>query len=186
MNQKRTAIFGGSFNPIHKGHIALARYILKKKFADEVWFLISPQNPLKKDSDLLDENIRLELAKAALIHEKNIFASDFEFNLSRPSYTWNTLNALTTEYPSRKFLLTIGADNWTIFNKWAHSEDIIKHYPILIYPRKNYSVNEETLPATVHYMNAPLYPYASTDIRHALQTLKEMLPEEIFQKYLKL
>lgn len=182
---RRTAILGGSFNPIHNGHIALAKFILKEQIADDVWLLVSPQNPLKKNSDLLDEGFRFHLAKIAVKNEEHIFASDFEFHLSRPSYTWNTLNALSETYPDQEFLLTIGADNWLIFDKWAHYKEIINKYQIIIYPREGFSIDTETLPDTIHYINAPLYPYSSTEIREAYQTLKNMLNKNVLSEYLK-
>ena len=177
MTNIRTAIFGGSFNPIHKGHIALAKQIIKENLSDEVWLLVSPQNPLKKNQELMDEKIRLGLAQTALKNEPNIKASDFEFHLPRPSYTWNTLTALTQTFPGRQFSLVIGADNWNIFDKWAHYTELIQKYPIIIYPRKGYHINVESLPHSVRYLDAPLYPYSSTEVRKAYNTLKEMLTQ---------
>lgn len=175
----RTAILGGSFNPIHKGHIALARHILHQGLADEVWLLVSPQNPLKNNSALLPEGLRLRLAQIAVANESQIKASDFEFHLSRPSYTWNTLCALTQEYPERDFMLTIGADNWLIFDQWAHHDEIRANYPIIVYPREGYSIDPSSLPDSVHYLDSPLYPYSSTEIRAALKTLHEMTDQEV-------
>ena len=184
MIRKRVALFGGSFNPIHNGHIALAKQIISDKLADEVWLLISPQNPLKEESGLMDENIRLDLARKALCNETSIIASDFEFHLPRPSFSWSTLNALSQEYPENDFVLVIGADNWLIFNKWAHYEDIILKYPIIIYPRKGCYIESSKLPKTIHLMDSPLYPFSSTEIRKACETIKKMLPKEIWGDFL--
>ena len=184
MNRIRTAIFGGSFNPIHKGHTALARQIINEQLADEVWLMVSPQNPLKKDSNLMDEEFRLKLAQLAVKNDKNIKVSNFEFKLSRPSYTWKTLLELTQSYPDREFSLVIGADNWNLFNKWAHHNDILLGYPIIIYPRKGYPVNKEMLPDTVHFMDAPIYPYSSTEIRNAYNTLTEMLDSGVLEAFI--
>lgn len=164
--KKRVAIFGGSFNPIHNGHIALAQSVINQGLADEVWLLVSPQNPLKKQGDLLDEQKRLTLAERALDGEKNIKVSDFEFTLPRPSYTWNTLQALSRAYPECKFKLLVGADNWNVFDKWAHYNDILSHYEILVYPREGYDINTASLPPSVSLIHAPLFPISSTDIRH--------------------
>ena len=112
-------IFGGSFNPIHKGHVALARQLLRRAQLDEVWFLVSPQNPLKPQSLLLDDNMRLEMARLALKDEPHLVASDYEFHLPRPSYTWNTLQHLSQDYPQHRFTLIIGADNWQLFSRCA-------------------------------------------------------------------
>ena len=111
----KTGLFGGSFNPIHRGHIHLARQLLRRAHLDEVWFLVSPQNPLKQDMRLAPEEQRLEMVRIALRRFKRLSASDFEFPLPRPSYTWNTLQALSREYPDREFTLLIGGDNWERF-----------------------------------------------------------------------
>lgn len=180
MTLVRTTIFGGSFNPIHNGHIRLSRHILDLGLTDEVWLLVSPQNPLKQKKGLLHEKLRLKLAKLALENEPHIHASDFEFSLPRPSYTWLTLRALHEKYPKRCFSLLIGADNWLIFNQWAHANDILENYQILIYPREDYIINSKELPASVTLIkNAPIFPYSSTQIRQALKAGKdcsEMLP----------
>ena len=107
----RTAVFGGSFNPVHYGHINLAKEILRQDLADEVWLMVSPRNPLKQQADLLDEQTRLRLTRLALADVPGVFASDDEFSLPRPSYTWKTLDALRGKYPDRAFFLVIGGDN---------------------------------------------------------------------------
>ena len=131
----RTGIFGGSFNPIHNGHISLARQLKEKAGLDEVWLMVSPQNPLKQVADLLSDEARLEMARRALKHEEGIIASDYEMHLPKPSYTWNTLQALSKEYPDREFVLMIGGDNWDLFDKWYRAEDIKKNYEIVVYTR---------------------------------------------------
>ena len=117
-------LFGGSFNPIHNGHVRLAKSLLQEAALDEVWFLVSPQNPFKQDQQLLDDDKRLQLVRLALKEEPQLMASDFEFHLPKPSYTWNTLQALEQEYPERKFTLLIGGDNWEAFDKWYCYETI--------------------------------------------------------------
>lgn len=182
---KRTTVFGGSFNPIHIGHINLSRHLLKEGLTDEVWLLISPQNPLKKQTGLIDEQTRLHLAQLALEDEEGITPSDFEFTLPRPSYTWNTLNALKKTYTDRLFSLLIGADNWAIFNRWAHYEDILRHYPIFVYPRIGFEINVKTLPESVKMVQAPMFPYSSTEIRQAIargSSVKDMLPPKVYQQ----
>lgn len=182
---KRTTVFGGSFNPIHIGHINLSRQLLKEGLTDEVWLLISPQNPLKKQASLIDEQTRLHLAQLALEDEEGITPSDFEFTLPRPSYTWNTLNALEKTYPDRLFSLLIGADNWAIFNRWAHYEDILRHYPIFVYPRIGCKINVHALPESVKMVQAPTFPYSSTEIRQAIargSAFKDMLPPKVYQQ----
>ena len=131
----RTGIFGGSFNPIHKGHIILARQLKKQAALDEVWLMVSPQNPLKQHTDLLADEARMEMARKAVEGEEGIMACDYEMHLPKPSYTWNTLQALSRDYPDREFVLMIGGDNWELFDKWYHAEDIRQHFEIVVYTR---------------------------------------------------
>ena len=131
----RTGIFGGSFNPIHNGHISLAQQLKEKAGLDEVWLMVSPQNPLKQNEDLLDDEKRLEMVRLALEGKKGLIASDYEMHLPKPSYTWNTLQALSKDYPEREFVLMIGGDNWDLFDKWYHAEDIKQNYEIIVYTR---------------------------------------------------
>lgn len=133
----RIGIFGGSFNPIHNGHVALGRAMLSAVLLDEVWYMVSPRNPLKvQSSDLAPEEERFQITQAALSGEPGLVASDYEFHLPRPSYTWNTLQHLSQDYPAADFVLIIGGDNWDCFDKWAHYEDILKNYEVAVYPRK--------------------------------------------------
>lgn len=132
----RTGIFGGSFNPIHCGHIALARQLLQRAGLDEIWFVVSPQNPFKQDSELADERLRFSMVKLALAGEPHMAASDFEFSLPRPSYMWNTLRAMTRQYPDRRFTLLVGGDNWAAFGRWHRHADILANYRVVVYPRR--------------------------------------------------
>ena len=131
----RTGIFGGSFNPIHKGHIILAHQLKKQAALDEVWLMVSPQNPLKQHTDLLDDVARMEMARKAVEGEEGVMACDYEMHLPKPSYTWNTLQALSRDYPDREFVLMIGGDNWELFDRWYHAEDIRQHFEIVVYTR---------------------------------------------------
>ena len=132
---KRTGIFGGSFNPIHNGHVSLARQLKERAGLDEVWMMVSPQNPLKQSEELLDDDRRLQMVRLALEGEEGIIASDYEMHLPKPSYTWNTLQALSRDYPDREFVLMIGGDNWALFDRWYHAEDIKAQYEIVVYTR---------------------------------------------------
>lgn len=131
----RTGIFGGSFNPIHNGHISLAQQLKEREGLDEVWLMVSPLNPLKHVDDLLDDEARLEMARKALEGVEGIIVSDYEMHLPKPSYTWNTLQALSRDYPEREFVLMIGGDNWQLFDKWYRAADIKANYQIVVYTR---------------------------------------------------
>ena len=182
--RKRIAIFGGSFNPVHVGHIALARSVVQQQLADEVWLLVSPQNPLKQQADLLPEAQRLALVRKALVNEDGVEVSDFEFHLPRPSYTWNTLQALSAAYPDVDFSLLIGADNWALFHRWAHPVDILAHHQLWVYPRQGVVVDEASLPAGVCLIEAPLFPLSSTDIRNLVrkgESIHGYVPQAIEQ-----
>lgn len=179
---KQVGIYGGSFNPIHNGHIQLAKHILRLSVLDEIWFMVSPQNPLKPQNELLDDHLRLEMTRTALQNEPKLIACDTEFHLSKPSYTWNTLRHLSTEHPEVSFTLIIGADNWLVFNQWAHYEDILRNYEIIIYPRLNAPINKQSLPHNVHLLDTPLYDISSTEVRRHIQQgddVDQLIPTEI-------
>jgi len=159
----RTGIFGGSFNPIHNGHISLARQLREKAGLDEVWLMVSPQNPLKAQADLLDDQIRIEMARLAVEGETGIIASDYEMHLPKPSYTWNTLEALKRDYPDREFVLMIGGDNWQLFDKWYRADDIRNQYQIIVYPRRGCEGGIDGL---------DLIDISSTEIRDCIQAGK--------------
>jgi nicotinate-nucleotide adenylyltransferase len=166
----RTGIFGGSFNPIHKAHIALAENILHTGMVDEVWLLVSPQNPFKKDLHLIDDTVRLEMARKAVEGHSKLKVSDFEFRLPRPSYMYHTLEELQKAYPKHEFSLIIGADNWINFDKWFRADDILKHHDILIYPRKDFEIQSTQLPEHVHLLdNQEIFPVSATEVREKLQ-----------------
>lgn len=170
-SQKLIAIFGGSFNPIHTGHIALAQAVQKQCGLDEVWLMVSPQNPLKRnDSDLLDDHLRLQIAQKALEDVEGVKACDYEFRLPKPSYTWNTLQHLTKDYPDDTFVLLIGGDNWAHFQRWCHWKDILWHHDIIVYPRDEYRGT----------IDVPLLPISSTEIRQKVragENIKGLVPE---------
>ena len=184
----KIGIYGGSFNPIHFGHTGLAQWVVNNTDLDEVWLMVSPNNPLKDASILVDEQKRLAAAKEAigdgrLASGKRIIVSDFEFTLPRPNYTANTLRELQKQYPQHEFTLIIGEDNLNIFNKWREYQYILDNYRMFVYPRRDKAgtqgatqpaagtqPREATLPAkgTIFLTGAPYFDISSTELRKNL------------------
>ena len=178
----RTGIFGGTFNPVHNGHVALAARILKAARLNEVWLMVTPQNPWKANKVLLDDDLRLEMVRAAVEGEEGLVASDFEFALSKPSYTWNTLQALSAAYPDRRFTLIIGADNWAGFSGWYEHDNILANYRVVVYPRKGADIDASTLPRGVRLLKTELYDVSSTEVRQRVsdgQPIDHLVPPAV-------
>lgn len=177
-------IFSGSFNPIHIGHLILANYIVEFTEIEEVWFLVSPQNPLKSENELSDEHIRLEMTELALAKYTKLKASDFEFSMPIPSYTVNTLDALRNEYPGHNFTLIIGADNWNVFESWREYDKILENYKIRVYPRLGHRITIPTkLRDKVEALDSPIIEISSTFIRDSIAEGKDVrafLPDDIY------
>lgn len=170
----KTGIFSGSFNPIHIGHLALANYLCEYEGLEEIWFMVSPQNPLKAQTELWSDELRLKLVELSISEYPHFQASDFEFHLPRPSYSVHTLEKLREVYPEREFYFIIGADNWLRIDRWYQSERIIKDNQIIIYPRPGFPVKEEELPETVRLVHSPVFEISSTFIREALNERKDV------------
>lgn len=178
----KVGIYGGSFNPIHNGHIALAEAFLRQAKLDEVWFMVSPQNPLKANTRLLDDKIRFKMVQKVLKHKRNLIACDYEFHLPKPSYTWDTLQRLSNDFPQHQFTLLIGSDNWTAFDRWYHHEDILQNYKIVIYPRLGDEIGKNELPNSVSLLNAEFINISSTEIRERIangKSIDHFVPAEI-------
>jgi len=167
-DKELTGLFFGSFNPVHNGHIAIARYMLETGYCRQVWFVVSPQNPWKTDRYLLDGQKRLEIVQKAIAGEPGMKACDIEFSLPRPSYTYQTLDVLSQKYPEEKLALIIGGDNLRSFHLWRNYREIMAAYPLLVYPRPG-----EELPlipgADLTLIQAPLIGLSSTGIREKLR-----------------
>ena len=173
-------IYGGSFNPVHFGHVGLAKWVSEHTDLDEVWMMVSPNNPLKDSRELADEQVRLAGVQKAIEGIPHVVASDFEFHLPRPSYTANTLRALAAAYPQHTFSLIIGEDNLRILPRWREWEYIVAHYRIFVYPRRGarsgqwavgsgqWSVGSGQLPDNAQIImleGAPYFDISSTEIR---------------------
>lgn len=160
-----TGIFGGTFNPVHNGHVRLARRLLDLAALDEIWFVVSPQNPFKRNVSLLDDGLRLQMVRLALAGEPRLKACDYEFRLPRPSYMWHTLQAMSRDYPDRRFVLLIGADNWERFDEWYAAADILANYRVVVYPREGSAVDASALPSGVSLADTGLINVSSTEVR---------------------
>ena len=167
-------IFSGSFNPIHVGHLALANYLCEFGGLDELWFLVTPRNPVKVGQDLLPDALRLELVQLAVEGYPKFRASDFEFHLPQPSYTIHTFDRLKEVYPQHTFHLIIGSDNWYSFSRWYQSERLLAENPILIYPRSGYPVDVFSLPPRVRLVDSPVLEISSTFIRESIEAGKDV------------
>ena len=165
---KKVALYFGSFNPIHKGHIALAEWVVEQGLCDELIFIVSPQNPLKSATELAPEFSRYEMCEMACAssrHPEKIKVSAVEFVLEKPSYTINTLRYLRDNFGSdMEFSLLLGADNIESFDRWREYEEILRDYRLLVYPREGYSV-EKFADKITFLEGAPLFDYAATDVR---------------------
>ncbi|MDD3404808.1 MAG: nicotinate-nucleotide adenylyltransferase [Sphingobacteriia bacterium] len=174
-------LYFGSFNPIHNGHLSLANYLIDNNYVDEIWLVVSPQNPFKQNKLQLPAQTRFSLAKKAVGNYQHIKVSDIEFDLPQPNYTINTLRILSQTYPLYKFSLIIGADNVNEFNRWKSYEDILKNYSVLVYPRTEYPINE-LLPSMYLLKKAPLFPFSSTTVREKImngEDISKLVPASI-------
>lgn len=167
---KAIALMGGSFNPIHNGHIQVARHIAKELDLEAVLMCVSPLNPLKADAgDMADDTDRLAMTKLACENYGNLIPCDVEFGRTLPTYTIDTLHKLRDIYPGRRIMLVIGSDNWLIFNKWKAHEEIIRDFGVIIHPRPGYPVGTDAFPGNVTYVDAPQFDMSSTEIRRLLE-----------------
>ena len=177
-------LYFGSFNPIHIGHLAIANYMVEYSDLDEIWLVVSPQNPLKKKSSLLNEFDRFDMVELALKKDLRIKPTDIEFNLPKPSYTIDTLTYLSEKNPKHNFNLIVGADSLQTFHKWKNYEEILKHYKIYVYPRPNCNIDAFKNHDNVCLINAPLMEVSSSFIRKSIKENKDIryfLPAEVYK-----
>ena len=171
---KKTGLFFGSFNPIHNGHLILANYMAEFTDLDEVWFVVSPQNPLKEKKSLLPEHHRLYLVRLALEDERKLGVTDIEFKMPRPSFTIDTLTWLQEKYPERQFVLIAGTDIFTFFHKWKNYHTILEYYSIYVYPRPGSHLAQYANHPKIKLFPAPLMEISSSFIRKGLKEKKNM------------
>ena len=181
---KKTGLYFGSFNPIHVGHLIIAEYLVEHSDLQELWFVVSPQNPLKKKASLLDDRERLHIVNLAIEDDIRFKACDVEFSLPKPSYTSYTLQVLREQHPNREFCLIMGEDNLQTFTKWFNWEYILEYYHLYVYPRPGYSGGDFRTHPHVHLVDAPQMEISSTQIREGIlegRSVWYMLPERVFR-----
>jgi len=179
----KIGLFFGSFNPVHIGHMAIAGYMLSFSNMDQIWFVVSPHNPHKRETSLLPYHHRLEMVNLAVDNDPRIKVSDIESRLPLPSYTIDTLNYLKEKYPENDFGLIIGADNLKDFHKWKYADQIMNNYHRYIYPRSDFDERELHLHPNISYLNAPKMEVSSSFIRKAISGGKDIryfLPVKVF------
>lgn len=177
----KVGLFFGSFNPIHTGHLIIANHLLNQTDLQKVWFVISPQNPFKESKTLLNEYNRLHLVRVAIDGDDRLRASDIEFTLPKPSYTATTLTHLAEKYPDYEFSIIMGGDSFQNLGKWHNASFIINHYPIYVYDRPGFPINNE-LNADLRQADAPLLEISATQIRQLIRdgkSVRYLVPDNV-------
>jgi nicotinate-nucleotide adenylyltransferase len=185
LQTNKIGLFFGSFNPIHNGHLIIADYIVDNTPLEQIWFVVSPQNPFKSPQDLLNDKIRLHLVEIAIKGNKNFLASDVEFGLEKPSFTINTLNYLKSKHQEKEFSLIIGKDNLETFHKWKNYEEIINNHKIYVYPRPFVKIEKNIKHNNIINVEAPQIEISSTKIRENIRTkhsIRYLLPEKVIKE----
>lgn len=179
-------LLGGSFNPVHMGHLMVAQYLTQWKYVDKVWLTLSPLNRLKEASGLIPDMKRLAMITLATKGALDIETCDIELSMPRPSYTIDTLDLLSKRHPSKRFKLVIGSDNWKIFDKWRDHERILDDYGVIVYPRPGYPI-ESVYVDGLEVVDAPMVNISSTFVRDAILRGKDMsyfVPQGVY-KYIR-
>ena len=175
-------LYFGSFNPIHNGHLIIANYIVQNTDLEQVWFVISPQNPLKKSSTLLNEYHRLYLVQVSIEDEPSLKATDIEFRLPKPSYTIDTLTYLGEKFPSHHFSVIMGSDSFQNLPEWKNYRQLLSNYPIYVYERPSFKPENVYTDAKVTFLKAPLLEISSTYIRKIIssgKSIRYLVPEKV-------
>jgi nicotinate-nucleotide adenylyltransferase len=183
---KKIGLFFGSFNPIHIGHLILGNYILENSDMEELWFVVSPQNPFKDKKSLLNDHNRLDMVQLAVKNYPKMRVSNVEFSLPKPSYTIDTLTYLKEKYPDYSFALIMGEDNLDSLPKWKNAEKLMSDYQIIVYPRTfegEKKAHEYLQHENISLVNAPIIELSATEIRNMIKkgkNVRPMLPPEVF------
>lgn len=183
---KSTGLFFGSFNPIHIGHLILANYILENSELDEIWFVVSPQNPFKDKKSLLNDHHRFDMVQLALKNYPKMKASNIEFSLPQPSFTIDTLTYLKEKYPKQKYTLIMGEDILETLHKWKNAENLVNENMIMVYPRIFEGKNKGNYyqHKNIQFIKAPVIELSATEIRKMIKegkNVRPMLPPEVFE-----
>lgn len=181
---KKIGLFFGSFNPVHVGHMIIANFMATQTDLDEVWMIVSPQNPLKKKSSLARDHDRLHLVSLAIGDNPKISASNIEFGLPKPSYTIDTLAFLSEKFPKKELVLIMGGDNLGTLHKWKNYELILRDYSIYLYKRPSYDLGELASHPSVHHFEAPLLDISATYIRNIVKiggSIQYLVPESVYE-----
>jgi nicotinate-nucleotide adenylyltransferase len=177
----KIGLFFGSFNPIHHGHLMVASYIANHTDLQQIWLVVSPQNPHKSQSSLLNEYDRLHLAQLAIENDTQIKVSDIEFKLPKPSYTIDTLTYLQEKYPQHEFYVIMGGDSFQNLPKWKNFEALVKNYQFIVYRRPGFDITED-YGAKMQYLEAPMLELSATLIRNNCKegiTIRYLVPEDV-------
>jgi nicotinate-nucleotide adenylyltransferase len=180
----KIGLFFGSFNPIHNGHLIIAQHVLNVTDLQELWFVVSPQNPFKNSNTLLNENHRINLVRSAIEGEDRLKASNVEFKLPKPSYTVNTLAYLKEKYPQHQFTIIMGSDGLQNLPQWKNADVIIRNYPICVYLRPGFDIDQQSK-ARIQILDAPLLQISSTHIRYLIsekKSIRYLVPDTVMEE----
>ena len=180
----KIGLYFGSFNPVHVAHLIIANHILNETDIEKVWFVVSPQNPFKEETNLLNEYHRLHLVRIATEDDTRIKASDIEFTLPKPSYTTATLAYLADKYPEHDFCIIMGSDSFQNLHNWKNYEVIVKNYPICVYVRPGFEA-KNNIGADLHVVDAPLLQLSSTQLRKYIKegkSVRYMIPDKVLEE----
>jgi nicotinate-nucleotide adenylyltransferase len=178
----KVGLFFGSFNPIHHGHLIIAQATLNQTELDQIWFVVSPQNPHKKSKNLLHEFDRLDLVERAIADNFAFKSCDIEFSLTKPSYTIDTLIHLTERHPTKEFSLVLGGDNLEQFKSWKNFDKILDYFTLYVYPRGEIITSDLWQHKSVTKIDAPILQISATYIRSCIQngkSIKYLVPDQV-------